>query len=165
MARSANCPVRLFHLGVNGSPLLTPNIGVLPSHRYSCEFDRWLGGLGSQRTRRSGGSLILEHSAKLLTRLRRYTPLDSVIAYCPSRAWNQTMYPAMGVTPATRSAVTARQPTLRSTRQTAMTAISGSPTERTTPAYPVTRPIPAASGTERRSDQQITTTTMVTRKA
>ena len=49
----------------------------------------------------SAGGSILAHSAKVLTRLYRNVPEDSVSAYLPYVPWNQNMYAAMGTMPAT----------------------------------------------------------------
>ena len=78
--------------------------------------------------------MIFAHSAKVLTRLYRNVPEDSVSAYLPYVPWNQTMYAAMGTTPATSRVTRRRQPTRLTSMATRTTTSSGWPTDLTTVA-------------------------------
>src|SRR6266513_3876502 len=70
----------------------------LSAHRYSCDTGRRYGGVGSHRARTSAEGLILLHLAKVLTRLYRNVPEDSVSPNRPCALLNQIMYAAMGTT-------------------------------------------------------------------
>ena len=65
---------------------------------------------------------------------------DSVSAYLPYELWNQIMYAAIGTMPATTTAARRSQPTRRASRPTRTTTSSGSPTDLTRVAYPISSP-------------------------
>ena len=176
MAAFANCPARPLTWGVNrklvSSDWVSFQSGVvgglgpssLSAQTYSPDGGRRLGGVGSQRGCSFAGGLIFAHSAKVLTRPYRNVPDDSVSAYCPSALWNQNMYAAMGTTPAMSRVTRRRQPTRLASMPTKTTASSGSPTDLTMVAYPMSRPATAITRTEGRSLQQRITTATVARK-
>src|SRR6266567_7162771 len=103
----------------------------LSAHMYSPDTGRRYGGVGSHRARTSVGGLILSHWANVLTRPYRNVPEDSVSPYLPWLPWNQIMYAAMGITPATSSVTRRRQPTRLSSMATSTTTSSGWPTDLT----------------------------------
>src|SRR4029077_3970941 len=112
MASRANFSAIPLTLGVNRSELSWElyrlNSGVvtllsghfsLSAHRYSPDTGRRCGGVGSHRARTSAEGLILLHSAKVLTRLYRNVPEDSVSPYRPGEPLNQAMNTQRGTTP------------------------------------------------------------------
>src|SRR5260370_17282822 len=107
---------------------------------YSPDGGRRFGGVGSHRTRSLEGGLIFAHSAKVLTRLYRNVPDDSVSAYLPDVWWNQIMYAPIGTMPATAKVARRRQPTRLASMPARATASSGSPPDLPTVAYPLSRP-------------------------
>src|SRR6516165_734983 len=137
--------------------------GVSFDQRYSWELGRSDGGRGSHSTRRSAGGFIRAQSEKLLTRLYRNVPVDSLRAYWPVWAWNQIMYPASGAIPAAAVAAMRRHPMRRNSMQSRTMTSSGSPTDRTVAAYPVARPARTATASGGRSHQVSRMSTVVTR--
>ena len=100
----------------------------------------------------------------MLTRLYRNEPDDSDSAYLPQVWLNQIMYAPIGTMPATSRVTRRRQPTRLASMPTRTTTSSGSPTDLTTVAYPISTPATAITGTEGRSLQHRMTKAMVTRK-
>ena len=74
------------------------------------------------------------------------------------------MYKPIGTMPVTARARSRRQPTRRASMPTMTTTSSGSPTDRTSVAYPMSSPAIAMVSTEGRSLQHRMTTARVARK-
>src|SRR5689334_6640150 len=149
MKNSANCFSWAPAAGAKRAPMSDPNrlslyrgvyvtfplIGRSLSAQMYCDAGgRYCGGFLSHRKCRSAGGLTFEQSAKALTRLYRNGPRDWFSAYLPVVPWNQTMYAAIGTTPATSSVTRRRQPTRRISMATRITTSSGWPTDLTTVA-------------------------------
>ncbi len=122
MASFANCPAGPLTAGVNRTEvsvvLVNLNSGVvlyqsipvsLLVQMYSPDTGRRYRGVGSHRPCSFTGGLIFAHSAKVLTRLYRNVPEDSVSVYLPYEWWNHIMYAAIGTMPATAT-VTEAEP-------------------------------------------------------
>src|SRR5436189_2014062 len=104
--------------------------GVCAAQTYSPSAGRWAGGVVSHSHSSLTGTRILEHSAKVITREYRNTPVASPMANWLCSRSKTVAYPNTGMRHATMVAATFRQPNPLMIMYTAKTASSGSATDR-----------------------------------
>src|ERR1700683_488870 len=66
-------------------------------HMYACAIGRLAGGTVVHSASSSAGSFILAHSANVITREYRNTPVASLIANCPCSASKSPAYANTGI--------------------------------------------------------------------